>query len=1200
MERFVGPTRQRRSQRRSTRLHKSTSIDIPAMSQSSSSTSATTTTTNSNSTNSTTRCSPSSAVEQLKHQYARQNGGCETPPVVSKKRAKPDFEESATTRHALARGASRLVLLGEDPYGDHPYIPKSVPTTLNLKLARTVIGRDPNRCHIVVDSEKYVGTLSRAHCAIVRHQQMTHDSKGGTVQWWLEDLCSTNGTFVNGIALRSTSCHLQHGDVVTLGTNDRNAAELKDGEWWEVERWSDTVFRFECVEEHEEQRCVQQQRHHQHQHHHQHQQLQLQQQHSKQHHQQKEEKDDDLCQRQSSTPSPTSPSSLSSVDSTAYDSDDIVPSQPVSPHAVVSSSSLMLRRPNNGSMPVVDVSLGSRMSAVPRQQRSSLHLSELSGGDDRANGSPKKRRRTQLTTAPINTSINTSMNEGSSTPHATGGDYHPLLNASGSRLERRVPGPRREAFEALRKRTSFQSAMSSFTSSLSTSSSSSSNSTNSSNSITKPITTAQSSPVLSSSVMLRRAFTSTPVSKLTPHSPTASINQTATCQWKSNATPEHMAMHSASPTTTMDSDSSRSEFSSESSPKSPESPPMMMQRRPPLLMASPPPRMVSGTKAVPSPLKKEHILATSAISLNDDSKNSKSVIQEMQAEGGKNVMMVVEDEVESDIPSCSEEYVPVGMDHLSKHPLESATLVCVTAGTLPLLDPSCAMWGRQRRMRWEQKAHREGKKMYVKVNGQLGKGGSALVFKGSIVSDPSPLRSSSRSKVRRSTRIGRKRCSTNEQRDSISSVSTSAGASAGVSVNSSNIGGGGNDNDYMSEEDSASSFDSDDSSHDDSGNDSGCDSSDNDLVDEDDSDGDGDGDGGEAVVVASNRLQYLRPLSSRRSGVSFHTASTQSKRKGGTKSTDASVSSRMPSTSTTSTTSLSLSNPDEDAWIGTQVAVKVVTRNDASSISAFWTELEALVSLSGDPRITEGGHVVRLLGVCFDREYVVAVISYHRGGPLSKWWKRHRKLNRGKKVGEVAVARVLRGVGRALKICHQSGRLHLDVKENNVVFDCGVGDVDHVVLIDFGCAVSVAETNGVIVDTGYDDYFEGGTFCCMAPEVLSIAVRALRHERLHESASSPCFGAKADVWSLGIMAHVLLTGRYPYGLTGERSDDIEAYELLQRMMVTDKPWDGARDRKQLSIKAQQFLRRLLTIDVERRPSLDEVMSDPFITENTKK
>ena len=237
--------------------------------------------------------------------------------------------------------------------------------------------------------------------------------------------------------------------------------------------------------------------------------------------------------------------------------------------------------------------------------------------------------------------------------------------------------------------------------------------------------------------------------------------------------------------------------------------------------------------------------------------------------------------------------------------------------------------------------------------------------------------------------------------------------------------------------------------------------------------------------------------------------------------------------------------------------------------------------------------MVRLLGVCFDTNHVIAVISYHRGGPLSKWWKRHRKLNRGQKVGEYAVAHVLRGACKALEFCHANGRLHLDVKENNVVFCRGVGDVEKVVLIDFGCAVSVTDTGGKVVDTGYDDYFEGGTFCCMAPEVLAIAVRALRHEPLPDTKPPPSFGAKADVWSLGVMAHVLLTGRYPYGLTGDRSDDIEAHELLVRIR-SGRPWDGARDRRELSPLAQNFLRQLLTIEEDKRLSLEQAMAHPFI------
>ena len=648
---------------------------------------------------------------------------------------------------------------------------------------------------------------------------------------------------------------------------------------------------------------------------------------------------------------------------------------------------------------------------------------------------------------------------------------------------------------------------------------------------------------------MRRDVTSTPVSTLTPHSPQDSHNQTATTgkQFWNNQTPEHIihsSTSSVSPPGSTSNNQSTSPFLNNRGSKSP--PLLIRQPMEQSSMGSPLPRAARKTRhSSSSPLKNENAQAKVLASTSSSSLFRKDVVDAADsadvADTGRrtlntrregqasetieietfktdietetttkstnmnmNINMNKDTNMDIDMVNATsitygEEYVPVGMDPHARHPLEGATLVVVTAASLPPLDPSCAMWGVQRRSRWEHKAHREGNNMYVKVKSQLGKGGSALVFKGSVVKDPSfsSSSSSSSSSVRRSSRLGQQQHNTRF---------------GNTIFNTSN-------------------------------------SSENEAED--------------SVEELKLKLKLKSKTKTK----------TSSKRK---QNND---------------------NDNDNEDIGMEVALKVVARNDASSISAFWTELDALTSLNKDASKKKDGHVVRLIGVCFDADYVVAIISYHRGGPLSKWWKRHRKLNRGQKVGEVAVAKVLQGVGRALHFCHQSGRLHLDVKENNVVFDRGVGDVDNVILIDFGCAVSVTESNGIVIDTGYDDYFEGGTFCCMAPEVLAIAVRALRHKRLLTGDEPPSFGPKADVWSLGVMAHVLLTGRYPYGLTGDRSDDVEANELLQRMMDSDKPWDGARDRKQLSSKAQHFLNRLLTIDKKERPSLNEAMQDPFILDN---
>jgi pSer/pThr/pTyr-binding forkhead associated (FHA) protein len=64
-----------------------------------------------------------------------------------------------------------------------------------------VIGRDP-ACEIILDDP----AVSNKHARLAYHH----------AQWWLEDLQSTNGTFLNGEAV-STPLVVTGGDVVRCG-----------------------------------------------------------------------------------------------------------------------------------------------------------------------------------------------------------------------------------------------------------------------------------------------------------------------------------------------------------------------------------------------------------------------------------------------------------------------------------------------------------------------------------------------------------------------------------------------------------------------------------------------------------------------------------------------------------------------------------------------------------------------------------------------------------------------------------------------------------------------------------------------------------------------------------------------------------------------------------------------------------------------
>ncbi|OGN94278.1 MAG: hypothetical protein A2Z71_01635 [Chloroflexi bacterium RBG_13_50_21] len=64
-----------------------------------------------------------------------------------------------------------------------------------------ILGREPG-CDFPLDDQ----TVSSQHARLSYHQQ----------QWWLEDLASTNGTFLNGEAVTAPVV-ITHGDELRLG-----------------------------------------------------------------------------------------------------------------------------------------------------------------------------------------------------------------------------------------------------------------------------------------------------------------------------------------------------------------------------------------------------------------------------------------------------------------------------------------------------------------------------------------------------------------------------------------------------------------------------------------------------------------------------------------------------------------------------------------------------------------------------------------------------------------------------------------------------------------------------------------------------------------------------------------------------------------------------------------------------------------------
>lgn len=106
---------------------------------------------------------------------------------------------------------------------------------------------------------------------------------------------------------------------------------------------------------------------------------------------------------------------------------------------------------------------------------------------------------------------------------------------------------------------------------------------------------------------------------------------------------------------------------------------------------------------------------------------------------------------------------------------------------------------------------------------------------------------------------------------------------------------------------------------------------------------------------------------------------------------------------------------------------------------------------------------------------------------------------------EQQAAIITRQVLSAVAYMHKQQCLHKDVKVENVVFQTEDPNDWRIKLIDFGLARRYAKESDLYRE-------KGGTLYTMSPEALSAGV----------------YTAKVDVWSVGVVLYLLISGDRPF------------------------------------------------------------------------
>lgn len=176
---------------------------------------------------------------------------------------------------------------------------------------------------------------------------------------------------------------------------------------------------------------------------------------------------------------------------------------------------------------------------------------------------------------------------------------------------------------------------------------------------------------------------------------------------------------------------------------------------------------------------------------------------------------------------------------------------------------------------------------------------------------------------------------------------------------------------------------------------------------------------------------------------------------------------------------------------------------------------------------------------------------------------------------EDEILSLLADMTSGLSFLHDRGILHLDIKPGNVLLHWDEDSLlPRALLSDFGSSLLLHDsyTRTRSGHTGTMEYMSPET---VIPDPHTGVLREL--------------GSKADIWSLGMILHLLLFFRLPYGQT----DDVE------RLRDEMRRYRGFRKEDEVGMKARGarkgegvllgLLERMLNVDPGKRPSCKEVL-----------
>eukprot|EP00403_Amphidinium_massartii_P017972 CAMPEP_0178420118 /NCGR_PEP_ID=MMETSP0689_2-20121128/25965_1 /TAXON_ID=160604 /ORGANISM="Amphidinium massartii, Strain CS-259" /LENGTH=610 /DNA_ID=CAMNT_0020041585 /DNA_START=115 /DNA_END=1944 /DNA_ORIENTATION=+ len=239
-----------------------------------------------------------------------------------------------------------------------------------------------------------------------------------------------------------------------------------------------------------------------------------------------------------------------------------------------------------------------------------------------------------------------------------------------------------------------------------------------------------------------------------------------------------------------------------------------------------------------------------------------------------------------------------------------------------------------------------------------------------------------------------------------------------------------------------------------------------------------------------------------------------------------------------------------------KVAVKRVTRTggprSTEADDALYEEIKVMKEL-------DHPNICKLLATFEQKPHMFFIMELCEGGEVFD-----RIIAQGY-INEAVTADIIAQVCAALHYAHGRGIAHRDIKPENLVF----------------CTKDPADTRVKLIDWGLAQSFLGsamvsavGSFTYAAPEVIT-------------SGNVSMYTEACDLWSLGVLAYVMLCGRPPFFGSSQAQQVRNA--MAEKYPMKDKPW------KNMNPHAKDFVVQLLKADPKKRLPIAECCKHPWLT-----